>query len=250
MPRRARKQSPTNIYHVMLRGINYQEIFEDKEDYSKFLAILREVKTISEYYMYAFCLMGNHVHMLIEPDKEPLALVMKRIGCRYVHWFNKKYQRVGHLFQDRYQSVTVDDERQFLVVLRYIHQNPIKAKICCSINEYPWSSFSAYCGHDDKITDAKKMRPMFGTEKDIIDFLNVQTEENLENNCEFCLTDLQAKQIISDISKCESVSEFQKIDPDRRNFYIKEFQEKGLSARQISRMCGMSKMTAGRVKVD
>ncbi len=88
MPRVAREKSETGIYHVILRGINRQTIFEDEEDAIKFLQILNKYRQRSECKIYAYCLMGNHVHILIREGKEELGMAMKRIGVSYVHWYN------------------------------------------------------------------------------------------------------------------------------------------------------------------
>ena len=130
MPRQARKKSNCGIYHIMLRGINQQQIFEDAEDYERFLDILKDCKEICEFELYAYCLMGNHVHLLIKEKKEPIEQIVKRIGSRFVYWYNVKYQRKGHLFQDRFKSEPVDTQKYFSTVLIYIHRNPIKAGIC------------------------------------------------------------------------------------------------------------------------
>lgn len=128
MPRQARKKSESGIYHIMLRGINKQQIFEDDEDCQKYLQILKECKAVSEFKLFAYCLMGNHIHLLIQLGKEPIDLIFKRIGSRYVYWYNLKYRRTGHLFQDRYKSEPVEADSYFLTVVRYIHQNPPKDK--------------------------------------------------------------------------------------------------------------------------
>lgn len=85
MPRQARIKSKSGIYHVMLRGINQQQIFEDSEDYDKFLQVLKDCKAISVFDLYAYCLMGNHVHLLIKENKEPIEQIIKRIGARFVY---------------------------------------------------------------------------------------------------------------------------------------------------------------------
>ena len=104
MPRKPREKSSTGIYHVILRGINGQVIFEDHEDFEKFLQTIIKYKDVSEYEIYAYCLMSNHVYLLIKEGKEDLGIVFRRIGARYVYWYNWKYNRRGHLFQDRYKS--------------------------------------------------------------------------------------------------------------------------------------------------
>lgn len=153
MPRVARGRSETGVFHVMLRGINRSDLFQESEDYERFIAILRQCKSLCGFELYAWCLMGNHVHLLIRPGKESLPLVMKRIGCRYVYWFNRKNERIGHLFQDRYRSEAVENDAYFLTVLRYILQNPIKAGLEQQMGEYPYSSFRAYAGVPDGLTD-------------------------------------------------------------------------------------------------
>ena len=129
MPRQARKKSKSNIYHSILRGINWQIIFEDSEDYTRFIETLDRYKAVSGHKVFAYCLMSNHIHILIKEEKEEPDLIMKRIACNYVYWYNSKYYRNGHLFQDRFRSEPVETDEYFLTVLRYIHQNPIKAKL-------------------------------------------------------------------------------------------------------------------------
>ena len=129
MPRQARKKSESGIYHIMLRGINKQQIFEDEEDFQKFIQVLKECKAVSEYKLFAYCLMGNHIHMLIKPEKEPLELVFKRIGSRYVYWYNWKYRRTGHLFQDRYKSEPINDDSYFLTVLLKMAEQSFRLRI-------------------------------------------------------------------------------------------------------------------------
>ena len=140
MPRLPRQKSESGIYHIMLRGINQQTIFEDEEDYLKFIETLKEYKAVSGYKVFAYCLMSNHIHILIKVEKEDLDLIMKRIGGSYVYWYNWKYYRKGHLFQDRFKSEVVEDDAYFLTVLRYIHQNPVKAGIIKNIDQYKYSS--------------------------------------------------------------------------------------------------------------
>ena len=136
MPRVAREKSQSKIYHIMLRGINRQSIFEDDGDYIKFLDVLCTYKKNIEYEIYAYCLMGNHVHLLMKEGNEEISRTMKRIGASYVYWYNWQYGRKGHLFQDRYKSEAVEDDKYLLTVLRYIHQNPIKARLAKNVADY------------------------------------------------------------------------------------------------------------------
>ena len=177
MPRSARRQSETGVFHVMLRGVNRADLFQDSEDCERFLAILRQCKAVCGFELFAWCLMGNHVHLLIRPGREPLSLVFKRIGCRYVYWFNRKYDRVGHLFQDRYRSEAVENDAYFLTVLRYILQNPIKAGLEQEMGEYLYSSFKAYAGIPDGLTDTGFAFGYFEDRNRLVEFLKAPSRD-------------------------------------------------------------------------
>lgn len=240
MPRQARKQSESGIYHIMLRGINRQQIFEDEEDRERFLETLEKYKDLCGYTIYAYCLMGNHIHLLLKEGKENLALVFKRIAGSYVYWYNWKYHRCGHLFQDRFKSEPVGDDGYFLTVLRYIHQNPVAAKLCKFAEEYPYSSMKEYLTFPC-LTDTRLGLSMLPDGQ----FLEYHREDN-EDKCmeideRYRLTDEDGKQLLLKIAKCKTVAEFQQLDTETRNSCLQKLHEKGLSIRQISRLTGVSK---------
>ena len=242
MPRQARKKSESGIYHVMLRGINQQQIFEDSEDYEKFLWVLNDCKEISEFKLYAYCLMGNHIHLLIKEETEPIEQIFKRIGGRYVYWYNIKYQRVGHLFQDRFKSEPVDTDSYFLTVIRYIHQNPIKAGICRKVSEYRYSSYLEFI-KTPVLIDSKFIFELISKD-DFIEFNNSASSDkclDIEDKPRVRVTDEKAKEIIAKFSKCKSVADFQKLSVKMKQKYIIKFHSNGISIRQISRLCGESK---------
>ena len=225
----------------MLRGINRQQIFEDKEDKLRFLETLLKYKKQCEYEVYAYCLMGNHVHILLKEGLEDLTLVFKRIAGSYVYWYNWKYHRTGHLFQDRFKSEPVEDDAYFMTVVRYIHQNPIKAGLCKSVDEYEFSSYNEYV-EQKRIVDTDFCLGMIAKEQ-FIEFNNEYNEDVcLDISENFCrLTDDEAMSIIQKISKCKTVSEIQLLEKKRRNILIQKSYQKGLSIRQISRITGISK---------
>ena len=241
MPRKSREKSENSTYHIMLRGINQQQIFEEEEDYKKFIEILKHYQAVSEYKIYAYCLMGNHVHLLMEFFKEDVGQVFKRIGAKYVYWYNIKYSRKGHLFQDRFKSEPVDDDSYFLTVMRYIHQNPIKAGLCKKVDGYKYSSFQEY-KYEANIVDVNY----------VYEFIPKAEFENYNNEIinENCLdietqpikrvTDEEARKIMKRYSKCETATEFQALSIKERDKYIRKFKEKGIAIRQISRLTGIS----------
>lgn len=248
MPRQARKKSSTGIYHVMLRGINQQQIFEDNEDYQKFIQILAEYREISKYKLYAYCLMSNHIHLLIREEKEPLEQIFKRIGSKYVYWYNVKYGRKGHLFQDRFKSETVETDSYFLTVIRYIHRNPVKAGICKRVEEYAYSSIHEYLSLTN-IIDTEYVFSIVPL-RDFFEFNNFSNSDNcldIDEANVLRVTDEQARQIIKKYSKCESIADFQRIDIKTRDKYLRVFKEKGISIRQISRLTGVSYYTVQKV---
>ena len=149
MGRKQREVSASGIYHVMLRGVNKQRIFEFSEDYQGFLRIMYQSKVTNtegkpvdepNFDVYAYCLMDNHVHLLLGTREVSLADVVKRIGSAYARFFNMRYQRVGHLYQDRFKSEPVNDLDYFRTLLRYIHRNPVKSGVCELPEQYQYSS--------------------------------------------------------------------------------------------------------------
>lgn len=223
----------------MLRGINKQVIFEDEEDNIKFLETLKKYKAISGYKIFAYCLMSNHVHLLLKVEKEDIDLIIKRIASSYVYWYNWKYKRNGHLFQDRFKSEPVENDSYFLTVVRYIHQNPLKAGVCKSIDGYNFSSYNEYVKKAD-LVDTDFCLGIIDKEQ-FLDFNNEYNEDvclEIEKD-NFRLTDDEAREIIFKISKCRTITQFQNLNIDKRNKCLKLLRAKGLSIRQISRLTGI-----------
>lgn len=241
MPRQARRKSESGIYHITLRGINRQQIFEDAEDCYKFLAILAEYKPICEYSIYAYSLMGNHIHLLLKEGTESLEQVFKRVCGKFVYWYNAKYQRTGHLFQDRFKSEPVDTEEYLQTVIRYIHQNSVKAHLSKRVSDYAYSSYSAYLGNNDLVDTAYILRiwPL----PEFIELNEIIVEANcldVSENALIRMTDEQASELVRKISKCENATEFQNLELEIRNKYLKKLREKGVSIRQLCRLTGIS----------
>lgn len=149
MPRDARRVSPTGLYHIMLRGIDKMQIFHDDVDCIRYLCLLEQAQQPDRFEVLAYCLMGNHVHLLVRTEKNSAAALetaTKSLGVRYAAHYNGRYDRVGPLFQGRYKSQPVATAGYFLRLLRYIHNNPVAAGLCAAPNAYPWSSYPDYFG--------------------------------------------------------------------------------------------------------
>lgn len=143
MPRGPRVKGNSGYYHIMLRGNERKPVFNCNKDKKRFLEILHEKKQ-DRYLLHAFCLMDNHIHLMMSEANEDISTFMKRIIVSYVQYFNKKYKRVGHLFQDRFKSEVVEEDSYVLALARYIHRNPVKAGIVDEPTDYQWSSYNCY----------------------------------------------------------------------------------------------------------
>jgi REP element-mobilizing transposase RayT len=147
MARKARVHLPGGYYHVMLRGNGGNDIFFSDADRSRFLLLVQKGIARYEHRVHVFCLMGNHVHLLIQVDSTPLSNIMQNLSFRYTRYINKQKNIVGHLFQGRYKAILVDADSYLLELTRYIHLNPIRAGLCETVNDYEWSSHHAYMGN-------------------------------------------------------------------------------------------------------
>ena len=256
MARLARRHSGTGIYHVMLRGNNRQDIFEDDEDYQRMLSCLRG---LCERYddngarlpalcsLYAYCLMSNHVHLLIQEKEERIGETIKRLVVAYARYYNKKYNRNGHLFQDRFRSEPVNDMSYFLVLLRYIHQNPIKAGLTNNLHDYPWSSWREYEQHDVNVNSVCNVgtvikRISFGELKEFAetpvgDSLHIL---DIDNDGRFVVSDENLRCILRESYGIDDSNQLTKIDKQQRNSILENLCSTGASLRQLSRVTGVS----------
>jgi putative transposase len=144
MSRKHRIWFPGAVYHVTDRGNKQAPIFYDDQDHHKYLSLVKEAKELFPFTLHSYCLMYNHTHLLLETHKIPITDIMKYINSRYAIYFNKRYELNGHVFQGRYRSDLIIDASYFLNASRYIHLNPLEAKIVTTLENYPWSSFPSY----------------------------------------------------------------------------------------------------------
>ena len=121
MPTAKRKISSLGIYHVIYRGINKQDVFEDAEDFERFLETLRKYQPICGFELLGYCLMSNHVHLIIKPGETPLGRIFQRVIPSFVYWYNRKYERVGSLFQSPFKSTPINSNDQLLTAVRDDH---------------------------------------------------------------------------------------------------------------------------------
>lgn len=249
MPRNRRQVSSTHVYHVIFRGINQQILFEEKADYHTFLTILQECRQQDHFRLFAYCLMDNHVHLLVEDTDVPLAVSMSRLEVRFARWYNFKYNRSGYVFQDRYKSCPVETERYLLTVFRYIHQNPYHAGIEKEVGTYQWSSFQDYFYEYDKNIDRDMICSLFSSKEELLCFIQTPvTEQHMEYFSQNRIPDKEALCLIREISGCSGPGEFQRLDLQTRNAFLQEILKFGISVRQISRLTGVTKASVEKIK--
>jgi putative transposase len=148
MSRKPRIHYPGAVYHVILRGNAGQDIFFSKKDRCQFYHLLQEGIEKYSHRILTFCLMTNHVHLVIQVGETPLSRIMQNVSFRYTRYINARKKRIGHLFQGRYKAILVDADNYLLELVRYIHNNPVRARITETIDQYAWSSHRIYLGLD------------------------------------------------------------------------------------------------------
>ena len=240
MPRQKRIASETGVYHIMVRGVNKQRIFEHHEDYQKYLQFLSDCKGQVHFDLYAYCLMPNHVHLLLRTEFSELERIMKCIGTRYASWYNWKYARVGHLFQDRYLSEVVENERYFLTVIRYIHLNPVKATMVRKPEEYPYSSYPGYFTFQSLIS-REVVRSYITPDR----FKSFHEEENEDEcmdleNVRKKLSDKEASELLKQIADISEPADFQNQSGEKKKALIQKALSQRISLTQIHRITGIS----------
>lgn len=254
MPRKSRTISSTGIYHIILRSVNQHIIFEEDADYQKFLYILSDCKITYDIDIFAYCLMDNHIHLLLYSSPDTLSSFFQSLGTRFVRWYNTKYARSGHLFQERFHSSPVESKSHYLATLAYIHNNPVNASICKYQSEYPWSSFNAFYGKKNPLINISFSYDIAGSKDLLIKYFS--THYDIESNEYFdkdhievthFLTDEQALHIFKKITKLSSTSEAQTLPKKTRNEYILSLRKKNLTQKQIARLMDVSISTVKRI---
>jgi REP element-mobilizing transposase RayT len=240
MPRAARKKSESGYYHVILRGIGKQILFEDEEDNERFLTTLQRYRLELGFELVAYCLMENHVHLLLHDNRDQLDQIMKKIAGSYAYYFNHKYDRSGHLFQDRYGSEAIEDDAYLLTVIRYIHRNPEKAGIGRA-RDYRWSSYSAYMKQRAEVDNAWALELIGGCAR-FESFMAKAEEGNcLDIHEKAAMRDEVARKKICEQYGVPSGTRLQQWEKKERDEALKKLKDMGMSVRQLERLTGINR---------
>lgn len=249
MPRHARKISSTGIYHLIIRGINKEPIFLEDEDRHRFLETLLRISVDTNATILGYCLMDNHVHLLIREGTNSISNLMHRLNASYAYYFNWKYERSGHVFQNRFKSENVEDEAYLMAVLRYIHNNPVKAGMIYKPEVYQWSSCKVYYGGKDYLaglTDKELVLGLFSdnTKEAVKEFRKFSEMETIDvcmtYTAETKLSDAKALQVIKEVLGEMPLDKLKEMHIAERNAILQKLKSiKGLSIRQIARLTGV-----------
>lgn len=236
------------------RNQQTRHFFEEK-DYLEFQRIIKKTKNKFLYQLYSYVLMPNHIHLEIKDENYKLSKIIHSIGTSYANYFNKKYKRVGHLFENRFRSRNVENIYYLLNLIRYIHQNPLKAGIC-EMEQYKWSSYQEYfkaedLKEEDKLVDTEEVLEIFlpQKEKNKEEFLKFnkkslkfqESTELLEYEMRNKLTDKEVIYFIKEELGIENIQEIQKYNIRNREEILQKIRNiKGITQQQMARVLGIN----------
>lgn len=239
--RAARVNGESGIYHVVSRGAGQQIIFETDADRQRYLGSLQSLLKESSGVLLAWCLMENHVHLLVSQPLDQLSSTMRRLNSGYALYFNLVHGRSGHLFQGRFDSEPVDTDEYLMTVVRYIHQNPWKAGITTDCH-YRWSSFDLYAS-GSMPPGADVVMDIFGGLDAFLAF------HNQEDAAAKCLDVVQRRIRVDDAAALSmalelfgdvGLGEVKSMPKEKRDEALAKMKECGLTVRQIQRLTGVS----------
>lgn len=250
MPRKPRQRSELGIYHVVVKGVNNQLLFEENNDYLKYLEVLELQKEKCHFDLFAYCLMSNHIHLLIRTNEIPLDSIFRKINTAYANWFNMKYSRSGPLQDGRYYSEPIKSLEHFISALRYIHKNPLKAKLEKTIgSKYPWNSYHAYAKRNTNLVNIAFAMSMFASKNEFIEYHSSDSDDVFMdiNNIRRRIPDDVAIGVINQICSINQPADINKFSLLARRSAIFSLYENGISARQINRLTGIPRGVVDRI---
>lgn len=241
----------------MLRGINRHNIFNDSDDFFKFIKLLYHATHPTDEkglplppacHIYAYCLMPNHVHLLIRETQESIGSVMKSIAVSYAIYFNKKYQRIGHLFQDRFKSEPVEDMEYFITLIRYIHQNPVAAGIVSHVEDYTWNSWVEYTESSPCLFPVCSVSHVLERvpRVDLIELVNtplaktVTVIEHDTQSIKTGMSDEEVNEYLKTKHGINTATEIAYLNKGTQNDIIKDLRHQGAGLRQLVRLTGIT----------
>lgn len=253
MPRHARQMAESGIYHVMLRGVNRDAIFLEAEDHERFLHALARTRELSGCIVLAYCLMTNHVHLVLRTMDEPIGEVLKRLGIRYAGYFNRKYGRAGYVFQGRFLSVPVESDAQLVTLVRYVWHNPVKAGMVTRAEDYTWSSCRLFDG-GSSLADAAELRRLVPPDAlnsaSTVPAAELPRFESAPVGRPRRYSDEEAAELLRRACAAACPDEFAQLDPTVRRRVVCELRTRSVSYEQLGRITGMSTSSVRRLHIS
>lgn len=232
MPRQARKASNSIYQHVIVQGINKSYIFDNRIDILHYIKILKELTQECNIELISYCVMSNHTHMLIKTEEiENLVKFMRKANTKYAMYYNRKYNRVGYVFRNRYNSQDITTEAYLYNCIKYIYNNPVKAKICDNPYEYYYSNIKEFTNKYKVLINFDDIE-----ESDDFEFEDITNDVIEDNECEEIINNflkynkLKKEYLIKDKAKLAELLRILKSDRKK-------------SLRNISKKLGISRET-------
>ncbi|NLK72082.1 MAG: hypothetical protein GX285_03570 [Clostridiales bacterium] len=250
MARQARAESETGYYHIMTRGINKEKIYESDQEKENLLQYIKEKAQEIACVIVAYCIMDNHMHMIIQAEKHSLISMMRKVNISYAMYYNQRHKRIGPVVQDRYKSENITDEKYLLGAIRYIHNNPVKANVVERAEDYKWSSIREYQTDEIILVNRQAKEEIMGgfisksdfkefhQIEDDISYLEIKEEakENKEKRAEKIMESYFEENGITDISNFIKKDEL-----------IMKLIMEGISYRQIADLLSVNLNTIHKV---
>lgn len=252
MGRKPRVEFKGAIYHVIKRGNNREYIFQEWEDKQALLRYIEYGKEEGGFNLFGYVVMDNHYHLMIQTMDKPLNKVMQSVNNRFSKDYNKRHNRSDHVFGGRYKSILVQDDKHIFSLLRYIHNNPVRAKICAKITQYRWSSDHYYRSNFSGLVSIDKILNMFSDDRRIaleeygrfmdrnelskvngydeyeaVDIIGAQNEKSIfpevQNSEDNFLDDILRRMVVNE-------EEFERIKAGSRQRYLREYKVRYVKA--------------------
>lgn len=240
MPRKPRSFSNSGFYHVTVRGEGRRTMFEDDSDRRAFLDLLDLQVDKHGLVVHAWCLMGNHVHLLLEDPRGRISEAMHGLATSYAQRFNKRTGHVGHVFQDRFFSEPIENEAYLLEVVRYIHNNPENGGIG-SREEYPWSSYREYVG-EARHCDVEFVLGLLGGVDRFVEF-SAGRGSPYRHMRRMRISDEESRERAAEVLGGVEPGLLAALPKPERNLRLRDLRSSGLSVRQIERLTGIGRWT-------
>jgi len=260
MGREVRIEIPEGVYHVISRSIDERELFKERNDYKKFIKLLEDSCNKFDVSVFSYALMINHTHLLIQTHKANLSKFMHKLNSSYAHYFNKKYLKKGHLFQDRYKSFIIKNDRYLLAVARYINLNPVDAGVVKFPEDYEWSSFRYFLNtintkskekHKPSFLDINRFFELIPIEgEEFVRFVSIRDESSDSLFKGIFEGEVNLQKVFEIKSMLDTIKrEFKGMENNRRlrNTLIYFFMLKGYKNKEIAKAMDLSSSTVTRV---